>query len=54
MSREANPLRAFDLIERVAEIATAIDVQSGEPSIEYAGAIISHLRAHPEKPNAKA
>ena len=43
---------ANELVAMVADVAEAVAYRSGEPSIEYAGAIISHLRAHPEDVDA--
>lgn len=37
-----------DLIAKIASVSQGLYHQSGEPSIEYAGAIVSHLAAHPE------
>ncbi|MCF6432638.1 hypothetical protein [Leisingera sp. MMG026] len=37
-----------DLIAKIAYVSQALYYQSGEPSIAYAGAIVSHLAAHPE------
>lgn len=36
------------LISRIAECANAMGLQSGEPAIEIAGQVVSHLAAHPE------
>ena len=36
------------LIQKIAQIADAVAFSSGTASIEYAGAIVSHLAAHPE------
>lgn len=37
-----------ELIAKIASVSQGLYHQSGEPSIEYAGAIVSHLAAHPE------
>jgi len=37
-----------DLIAQIAHVSQKLCQQSGEPSIEYAGAIVSHLAAYPE------
>lgn len=39
---------AQDFINKVAEVSTAVAFQANEPSVDFAGAVISHLAAHPE------
>lgn len=42
------PQPAQGAIAKIASVSESLGRNSGEPSIEFAGAIVSHLAAHPE------
>ena len=37
-----------ELIRKIAEVSESISQGSGEPSIEFAGMMVSHFTAHPD------